>query len=122
MHGWVDLGVNLFSWLGAFLYGVALALIPVVLVRRKEPSSTIAWILTLVFLPVVGAVLFVLFGRDRVRWPARRKRAADALVRARLTASAGDLPNDAPSSAGPLSELERQIFQVGAYLARNGSS
>jgi len=69
---------------GIFFWAVALALVPLVLVRRKEPSSTIAWILALVFLPAIGTLLFLLFGRDRVRWPAKRKRQLDALVRAQL--------------------------------------
>src|SRR6185369_2752705 len=78
MHLWVALGSQLSVWFGAFLAAVALALIPLVIIRRKEPSSTIAWILTLLFLPAVGPILFLLFGRDRVRWPARRKQQADA--------------------------------------------
>src|SRR4051794_7249101 len=77
-----------FAVAGAFFEIMALLLIPLVLMRRKEPSSTIAWILTLVFLPAVGASLFLLFGRDRVRWPARRKREMDARVRANMAALA----------------------------------
>jgi len=44
-----------------------LALIPVILLQRKEPTSTFAWILTLLFLPFIGAVLFLLFGRVTIR-------------------------------------------------------
>ena len=84
MPVWEALRPQLAAWAGAFFAAVALALIPVVVLRRKEPSSTIAWILTLLFLPVVGAVLFLLFGRDRVRWPAKRKRQADAFMRSIL--------------------------------------
>jgi cardiolipin synthase len=107
---------------GVFFYAVALALVPLVLVRRKEPSSTIAWILTLVFLPAVGAILFLMFGRDRVRWPARRKRELDALVRAQVAQVAeasGDASDGAtalPPSTNPTSPLERALFEVGAHL------
>ena len=72
------------SWehlVGVGLEVVSFTLIPVVLVRRKEPASTLAWILTLVFLPAIGAFLFVAFGSERVRVPARRKREHDAIVR-----------------------------------------
>jgi cardiolipin synthase len=105
---------------GLFLWAVALALIPLVLVRRKEPSSTIAWILTLVFLPPVGAILFLLFGRDRVRLPAQRKRELDAIVRAQVAASRDE--RGAADSTAPLpaldgaSSLERALFRVGARL------
>ncbi|HZU83126.1 MAG TPA: cardiolipin synthase [Polyangiaceae bacterium] len=93
---------------------VALGLVPLVLVRRKEPSSTIAWILTLVLLPPIGAVLFLLFGRDRVRWPARRKRALDAMVSAQVDASRDGA--DADATAALESPLERALFRVGARL------
>src|SRR4051812_43749411 len=124
MHPWLEFGPRLATWLGAFFGGVALALIPVVVLRRKEPSSTIAWILTLVFFPVLGAVLFMLFGRDRVRWPARRKRQADALVRAEVAAAREGAPSspDLPGALSLLDPLGRQLFKVGAALAGGGAS
>src|SRR5439155_19178503 len=88
MHGWGALQSQGAAAAGAFFEVMALLLIPLVLVRRKEPSSTIAWILTLVFVPALGAILFLAFGRDRVRWPAKRKREADARVRATVNAIA----------------------------------
>ncbi len=103
---------------GIFFWVVALALVPLVLVRRKEPSSTIAWILTLVFLPAVGTVLFLLFGRDRVRWPAKRKRELDALVRAQLEEARAGMNDADRSSRAPelASPLERALFEVSAAL------
>src|SRR5215471_11687634 len=119
MHLWLGLGSQLFGWFGAFLAAVALALIPLVLIRRKEPSSTIAWILTLTFLPAIGAILFLLFGRDRVRWPARRKREADAIVRAQV-AAATDQPSVPPQDPGVIApggtDLEPGLFRIGAQL------
>src|SRR6266542_258528 len=116
MHLWVGLGSQLYGWLGAFLAAAALALIPFVVIRRKELSSTIAWILTLLFLPAVGAILFLLFGRDRVRWPAKRKRQADAMVRGTVVARTGDAGVGLSRAPPDLSDLEKQIFQVGALL------
>ena len=69
---------------GALVLLIQVALIPLVLVRRKEASSTIAWILTLIFVPLLGAFLFLLFGRDRVRMSAARKRKVKEESRARL--------------------------------------
>lgn len=66
-----------FTWLGVAASVLALLLVPVVLLQRKEPPSTVAWILTLIFLPGLGAVLFLLFGRDRVRIPLLGKAAVD---------------------------------------------
>ena len=74
--------------LGIVVEIVALSLIPLVILRRKEPSSTAAWILALVFLPGLGATLFLLFGRDRVRLPVRWKR--DAIVTSTCVSGAPD--------------------------------
>ena len=92
---------------GVLILVIQLSLIPLVLIRRKEASSIVAWILTLVFIPLLGAFLFLLFGRDRVRIGASRKRRAKAETRERmrgkLRAPSGGLiagPVD-PSPDGP---------------------
>ena len=117
---WLELQ-QMFPWVlrvtHIFFLIVSLALVPLVLLRRKEPSSTIAWILTLVFLPAAGAILFLLFGRDRVRWPAKRKRELDAIVRAQVAASRNETPEADRTSKIPLeSPLERALFRIGARL------
>jgi cardiolipin synthase len=101
-------------------WGIALALIPLVLVRRKEPSSTIAWILVLVFLPPLGAILFLMFGRDRVRWPAKRKLELDAIVRAQVAASRDEHPEGDRTSnlrVVAVSPLEQALFRIGQRLS-----
>src|SRR5258705_8589875 len=108
MHSWLGFGSQLYGWFGALLEAVGLALIPLVLLRRKEPSSTIAWILTLLFVPALGPVLFLLFGRDRVRWPARRKRQADALVRGMVVARTGEAALDLSLATSEMNDLEMQ--------------
>ncbi len=109
-------------WVGLFFEVLAFALIPLVLLRRKEPASTIAWILTLVFLPAVGAFLFVAFGQERVRWPARRKRQLDAIVRKELSqrAAASSAQRDTvPAPVPGETELELSLFKVGAHLTHS---
>jgi cardiolipin synthase len=102
---------------GVFFRVASLALVPFVLVRRKEPSSTVAWILVLLLLPAVGAVLFVLFGRDRVRLPARRKRALDSVVRAEVAQARNELTDAERTSHLTLgSPLERGLFRVAQHL------
>jgi cardiolipin synthase len=98
-------------------WAIALALVPFVLVRRKEPSSTIAWILTLVLLPPIGATLFLLFGRDRVRLPARRKRELDAIVRAQVAALRDEPSADRTSHLTLASPFEQSLFRVAQGLS-----
>ena len=114
------------SIVGLVVEIVALLCIPLVVLRRKEPSSTAAWILALVFLPVVGATLFLLFGRERVRLPVQWKREADrdlALRRKRL--SSAPIASPPPERLGVSSVWDlardgasaRGLFRVSGALA-----
>jgi cardiolipin synthase len=102
---------------GVVFWAIALLLVPFVLVRRKEPSSTIAWILTLVLLPPIGVTLFLLFGRDRVRLPAKRKREIDAIVRAQVAALRDEPAADRTSHLMLASPFERSLFRVAQGLS-----
>ncbi len=120
------LGTSLGAALGIFFEVTALLLIPLVLLRRKEPSSTAAWLLTLVFVPALGAILFILFGRDRVRLPARRKREWNAAVRAQLVtlapqALARGARDDLALPEGG-TDLERALFRASAQLTHGRPS
>lgn len=129
-----NLGILAF-WLGLVVEGFALALVPLVLLRRKEPSSTAAWILALVFLPGIGATLFLMFGRDRLRLPAQWKREADRELAARrrdraLAAKAAGQAGTSEPPPHPLSTTAREralqlipeavdleLFRVGSALS-----
>lgn len=111
--------------LGIAVELLALLLVFVVLFQRKEPSSTAAWILALVFLPGAGALLFLLFGRERIRIPLRGKVDADRALaasnpprsgRAPSLAEVDDgLPGDAPA-------VLRDLFHVSSALGRAAPS
>jgi cardiolipin synthase len=102
--------------LGIVVEIVALALIPLVILRRKEPSSTAAWILALLFLPGLGATLFLLFGRDRVRLPVRWKRDADK----DLTRRRHHHRHASPAQRDALSRIptavDRELFRISGAL------
>ncbi len=61
--------------------GHMVALFGFVLVERREPGSALAWVLTLVFLPGIGLLLWLLLGPQRRVRQARRRAAVgrDAL-------------------------------------------
>ena len=48
----------------------------VVISLRRKPATAIAWILTIVFIPFVGAVVFFLIGFGRLPRARREKQAA----------------------------------------------
>jgi cardiolipin synthase len=63
--------------------------------QRREPTATLAWLLAIVFLPIVGVVAFLLFGRRRARGTRRRlaayeTRLGDALAVARSGRDSGE--------------------------------
>ncbi len=69
------------GWLTAFGYLIQIALIPVLLLdRRKHPTSTTAWLVAMLSLPLVGGILFLLFGINRVERKARRKANASRAI------------------------------------------
>jgi cardiolipin synthase len=66
-------------------YGATLILIRwVILTRRRQPTSTVAWILSIILLPYVGGLLFLFFGINRVQRRKRRIRTARESIGRRL--------------------------------------
>jgi cardiolipin synthase A/B len=100
--------------LGIIVEIAALLCVPLVLLRRKEPSSTAAWILALIFLPCLGTALFLLFGRERVRLPAQWKLDADRALASLRPRRHPRLVTDA--DAGDPAPLHRDLFRVGNAL------
>lgn len=67
--------VDHFWTLGSILgYLLTLLLVPwVFLQKRKQPVSTLAWIMAILILPYLGGLLFVVFGVNRVERRASRR-------------------------------------------------
>lgn len=58
-------------------YLLTLALLPVVLMTKKnQPVSTVAWLMAIITMPYLGAFLFTVFGINRVQRRLRGKQAA----------------------------------------------
>ena len=51
------------AWVFNILYGgVIIGIILVIILDNRNPVKTLAWILVLMFLPIVGLVLYIFFG------------------------------------------------------------
>lgn len=62
-------------------YLLTLALVPIVILTKKPwPVSTVAWVLVIVTMPFLGALLFLVFGINRVARRVRRRHAAAQFV------------------------------------------
>jgi cardiolipin synthase len=79
LHDWkAILGLIVF-------YGLTLILIRwVILTRRRQPASTVAWILAIVLIPYVGGLLFLFFGINRVDRRKKRRRAAKKSMQGKM--------------------------------------
>ncbi len=53
-----------FTWLDMFLYINILLVISVIFFTRKNPTTTWAWIMLMLFIPFVGFILYLMFGQD----------------------------------------------------------
>ncbi len=104
--GWIGL-VNL------FVVAVALAW---VLSVKKESISAVAWSLTILLLPFVGAFLFFVFGYQNVDRPLKRKREQSHRLRLKQTAT-GEVPKIPPGiPTAPVSKEREEISKLATQL------
>ena len=53
------------AWVFNILYGgVIIGTILVIILDNRNPVKTLAWILVLMFLPIIGLILYIFFGRN----------------------------------------------------------
>ncbi len=64
----------------ALTYVLSLALVLFVIMQRKPPANTLAWILAIVLLPVVGALVYLWFGYARVAYRVERRRRSNQKI------------------------------------------
>ncbi len=73
---------------------VTTVLVGHVLLRRKEPTSMMAWTLTLCLLPILGPLIYFVFGESRVlRKAHRRRKRIDHHMHSRSPISVNDQEN-----------------------------
>ncbi|HEY1794362.1 MAG TPA: cardiolipin synthase [Opitutaceae bacterium] len=91
------------------------ALIPHLLLLKKRPSATLAWLWAIVFIPFVGAVAYLGFGTDRLKRKRLRRR---SLYSARSARQRIQPDEEVGPSAGVLGRLPRRDRQFFSLLAR----
>jgi cardiolipin synthase len=104
---------------------LVIAAIPWVLSIKKEPTSAIAWLLLVVFLPIFGVLLFILFGYQSVYRPLVRKRRHRSSFRA--TNPTGRQPAEGEAASTEPGELTwegmgRLASQLDAYPITSGNA
>lgn len=77
--GWLAISLSIVGYL------LTLVLLRWVLLMKKEqPSSTVAWVMAILLIPYLGPMLFLIFGITRVDRRARLKVAADRAIERQL--------------------------------------
>lgn len=71
-------------FLSAATYVIGLALIVLVIMQRKEPTATLAWILTIVFLPIFGILFYLWFGFGRIERKVQKRRRSNRKIAEQL--------------------------------------
>ena len=100
------------------VYFLTYLLLPIVITQKKRPSSTLAWIMAILFLPFIGAFLYFLVGTERVTNKGKQKlwsnlRMREKLVDLKETWASKNLPD---ASSG-LSEGIRDIMRISSELS-----
>lgn len=102
-----------------------IAMIVVIILEKRSPISTIAWILTLALLPYVGLIVYFFIGPHRVRRKRMRHGRSSLEVRAQLAAEIDRHPTDvtaphrvqlatlAVRSSGSLMSTAKEITVLG---------
>ncbi len=105
--------VVIYSVLAAFYLFIVLSQMLVVILENRQPVKTVAWLMVLFCLPVIGLVIYFFFGRNRKREHFVSRACASQLARrAAVRFYQGGFP-DVPEDYRPLIKLFRR--QSGAF-------
>jgi cardiolipin synthase len=96
-------------------YFAGWALIPHLLLLKKRPAATLAWLWAILFIPIVGALAYLTFGTHRLK-RRRLKRRSLFSARASLGRSPASATDDA--TAGLVQGLPRRDRQFLQLLSR----
>ncbi len=66
------------------LYLLSALVLPMVITRKKQPVTAVAWIMAIIFLPIVGAVFYLIFGTERIVNKGRQKLFSNEALRTHL--------------------------------------
>ena len=109
------LAENWFSLFWALVVVQAASVGLAVLSERREPAATIAWLMTVTFLPLVGIIAYYALARSRFRRQFRARSAvntqADDALAKYVEERFGDFDDTA---VGPLSTAQRALIELAA--------
>jgi cardiolipin synthase len=98
---------HLGMWLTGLWLVYALGLATWVIMQKREPAATLAWVFSLLFLPYLGFLIFYLFGPRKLRRSESRRRGSYEAIKAAY--AAGDAHANAESPHDLSVQLTRLV-------------
>ncbi len=106
MIEWNEIVKLIASWSVYLIYlAVIVSTIWVVVLENRNPVKTIAWVLVLVFLPVIGLFFYIFFGRTHRRDQIISRRSYSKLLKRPEEEYLSQQENDLPADYGGLISL-----------------
>ncbi|HEY4988810.1 MAG TPA: cardiolipin synthase [Opitutaceae bacterium] len=93
-------------------YFATWAFIPHLLLLKKRPSGTLAWLWAIIFMPFVGAFVYFLFGTDRLKRRRLRRRHLYSAGSTRKRDAACSTDEGTEALLARLPQRERQFLQL----------
>jgi cardiolipin synthase A/B len=94
------------------------------LIHKREPSSTLSWLLFVTFIPILGAVIFLVFGPQRLERNALKRK--EKLHQTALIEREGESPSGSAIPDGLLERADTQVLrlakQISEYEVTAGNS
>ena len=97
--------------------GLVIGTIIVVILDNRNPVKTIAWVLVLMFLPLIGLVFYFFFGRSTRRERLISQKSYDRLLRKPMTAYHTQKPEEVPDTYRTLMQFFRETNQAIPFQA-----
>jgi len=101
---------TLWTLLSLLSYVAALLAVEHILRHRRDPRGMLAWILALLFLPVIGVVLFLLIGHEPIQRKVRKRQRRRRRIEAALAARSEELAREHAAAGEPGLDAEQQAL------------
>jgi cardiolipin synthase len=100
---------------------IVVVVIPLVLLTKKEATSAVAWCLAVLLVPIAGALLFWMFGYNRVYRQVSRKQAHQARYRERHPPRRPEALRGGDQPETPENDLGKMALRASAFPISHGN-
>ena len=93
-------------------YFATWAFIPHLLLLKKRPSATLAWLWAIIFIPFLGALVYLAIGTDRLKRRRLRRRSLYSTRVSRQAHQAGTTDEGTTALLRQIAPRDRQFLQL----------